>query len=368
MKFALLFLFSFALQLVAAQFNFQTRELELKSLLDSVRAQHKDSDKKKWNKEFTDLLRKTLNEPTIFNQTFTAIKTLGDIASPDNKLRIINWNVEQEDGTQQYNAFVLYQSEKNDEHKVFELEDKSFMLPGKPEETLESNMWYGALYYNIIPVEKSNKTYYTVLGWDGATRRSNIKLIDVFYVSGNKLKIGFPLFKLVDGSTVRRMFFEHSEKAYMSLKYESDYKRIIFDHLMPENPNMEGIYDYYIPDLSYDAFVFKDGKWILHEDVIGINKKQNLVNMNTIDPKTGKVLSKKVESSWESPSDGSSSGTHVAVMPDMESKNTTELDKQKAAKDKENMTAVELYEQKKNHKGEKEVGSSFNYKKKKSKK
>ena len=39
---------------------------------------------------------------------------------------------------------------------------------------LSENSWFGALYYKIIPVVK-NKTYYTLLGWDGNDMFSNKK-------------------------------------------------------------------------------------------------------------------------------------------------------------------------------------------------
>lgn len=370
MNYFLFFLFSVSALVSRAQFNFQEREAELASLLDSVRTQNKDTEKKKWNNEFKKVLVSTLDEPTIFNQQFTKLKTLGVIDSPDQMVRIVNWNIELEDGTQQYTAFVLHKDLKKDKHKVFELIDNSMMLPGKPEETLEHTMWYGALYYHIIPVTKNGKTYYTVLGWDGGTRRSNTKLIDVIYFTGNSLKLGFPLFKTPKG-TAKRMFYEHSERSYMSLKYEEEYKRIIFDHLMPENPHMEGIYEYYIPDMSYDAFVLEDGKWILHEDVIGVNKKQNTVSLHTIDSKTGEISSKEVESKWVDPTGErgpGSSDSHVAVLPGMETKNTTESNKTSAKpKSKKDMTALELYESKKRHRKEKEVGASFHNKKGKKK-
>ena len=58
----------------------------------------------------------------------------------------------------------------------------------------------------------------------------------------------------------------------MSLKYESDRERIIFDHLSPESPSMKKFRSFYVPDMSYDAYILEDGKWILNEDVIGVNK------------------------------------------------------------------------------------------------
>ena len=62
----------------------------------------------------------------------------------------------------------------------------------------------------------------------------------------------------------------------MSLKFEPEYNRIIYDHLSPETPSMTGFYSYYVPDFSYDAFVFYKSKWILQEAVVGVNKKSSV--------------------------------------------------------------------------------------------
>lgn len=353
MKRALILVFTLSTICSFAQFNFDARENELATLLDSLRASKKDYEKKKWNKEFKDLMANTLNEPTIFDQVFTKLPTVGIIESPDHLLKIVNWNVEQDDKTQAYYAFVLLKDAKRKTHKVWELIDKSFMLPGKPQEMLDADMWYGALYYQIIPVEKSNKTYYTVLGWDGGTSMSNTKLIDVIHFSGNSLKLGAPLFKLKD-ETVKRMFFEHSERAYMSLKYEERYKRIIFDHLSPETPSMEGVYEFYVPDMSYDAFVFEGNKWVLKEDVIGVNDKQDQISLSVADPNTGEVKTYQRDGAWVDPTSSgpASKEVHVAVMPD-ESTTTTSTTKENKTNSNENKTALEIYNEKKHHKRDK---------------
>lgn len=362
----LILLLTLSLQSLA-QFDASTREQELSVLLDSLRASRKNDRKEFWNKQFKTLVEQTLHEPSIFDITFPKLRTLGVIDSPDNMVRIVNWNVEQDDGSQKYYAYVIHKDLKKGEHKVIELVDNSMMLPGKPDETLEANMWYGALYYQIIPVEKANKTYYTLLGWDGGTRMSNTKLIDVLYFTGNSLKLGYPLFKYSEG-TAKRIFFEHSEKTVMSLRYEPEYKRIIFDHLMPETPTMVGFYEFYVPDMSYDAFMLDGNRWVLKEDVIGINKNPQTVSVSQYDAKKDEVSTYTIENKWIDPTSGSGSGkndVHVAVLPDSDTKNTTEENKKTVKQDKKEMTALQIYESKKKHKKEKDPSSVTGYGKKK---
>ena len=52
----------------------------------------------------------------------------------------------------------------------------------------------------------------------------------------------------------------------------------MFDHLIPETPDLKGIYSFYIPDFSYDSYIWKKDGWHLMEDVIGINDESYVQN------------------------------------------------------------------------------------------
>lgn len=317
------------------------REAQLEILLNELRLAEDDYTKEKKNTAFKDYLYQTLQLPGAYTYPFSKLRTVGFIDSPDGEVRIINWNVEQDDQTQKYYCFILHFNPRKKSVEVSELVDNSYELPPRPDGILESSNWYGALYYKIIPIEKGSKTMYTLLGWDGNNSMSNIKLIDVLYFSGENPKLGSPIFKVKD-QTFKRMFYEHSEKAVMSLKYEEDYKRIIFDHLSPETPNLAGFYSFYVPDLSYDAFVLEGNKWVLKEDVIGVNKgNDEKTVVYTKDERSGKIEKKEIKNKWENPEDPNApaGGTeHVAVTPEQDPNNPEaekkELDKKASKKDK----------------------------------
>jgi hypothetical protein len=316
------------------------REANLVELLNDLRAAKDDFEKDEKNALFYQYFLETLNEKSAYTYSFSQLKSVGVIDSPDGLLRIINWNIEQDDETQKYYGFVLKKDERKDEILITELIDNSAELPLRPEEILTADNWYGALYYKIIPVEKGSKTVYTLLGWDGNSSTSNVKLIDVLYFTGSQLKFGSPIFKLKD-QLLKRVFYEHSERAVMTLRYEPDYNRIIFDHLSPEAPNLKGFYAYYIPDLSYDAFVLDGTKWVLKEDVIGVNSKEDDEKMQVFvrNERTGKIEKKTIKKKWENPEDENLSGTpHVAVTPEgqaiEETKDQNDLDSKTLKKDK----------------------------------
>lgn len=326
----------------------RAREVVLKELLNNLRAANNDQQKEEANSVFKAYLEETIKIKGAFEHPFTSLRTLGSIKSPDNTFRLFNWNVEQDDHSNKYYCYILRFDAKKKNWKIIELKDKSFMLPAQPDDILTEENWYGALYYKIIPIAKSNKTYYTILGWDGISTMSNCKLVDVLSFNGEHVKLGSPIFKMQDGIH-KRLFFEHSKKAFMSLNFDEERKRIIFDHLSPETANLEGFREFYVPDLSYDELKFYNNKWHLREDVVGINnpdkKSQKIAYSKQKKDGSYELTEKEVKVKWIDPSDANApngGNVHVAQLPDNESetKSTTAktVNTSKAATDRKKKT------------------------------
>lgn len=313
---------------------FLSREKQLSAYLDNLRNSKSDLEKETANHTFKNYLQETILIKGAIDYPFSMLKSVGTIKSPDNQFRFFNWNVEQEDETHKYYCFILKFDEKKKEWKTIELIDNSMMLAPQPEDVLDETMWYGALYYKIIPVEKSNKTYYTLLGYDANNNMSHTKLIDVLSFSGNHIKLGSPIFKIKD-EVLKRVFFEHSKKCVMSLNYDEARNRIIFDHLSPESQSMEGFREFYVPDFSYDAMKFFNNKWVLEEDVIGINPKsvsRNKSVMRIDIDKEGQLVRHKDNSKWIDPSNPNvpaGENIHTPAFPEGEISEPTERKKAK---------------------------------------
>ena len=295
-------------------------EAKLAPLLEALRSAENNQAKEAKNKVFKTELAKTLEKEGALTYPFSQLTTVGFIDSPDKQMRIVNYNIEQDDLTQKYTCFIIHYDKRKKEQYVTELKDNSFGMPTQPTEILSSDEWYGALYYKIIPIDKGSKTIYTVLGWDYYGPSSQVKLIDAIYFTGSSVKLGSPIFK-IGKTTQKRVFFEHSKKTSMALNYEEHRGRIIFDHLSPESPNLKNYRSYYVPDMSYDAFELQSNKWILQEDVIGTNNeadpKKQIIYVT--DPKTGKVEAKEIKVKWINPEDANNpngGAEHVAVTPE----------------------------------------------------
>ncbi|MBI2259765.1 MAG: hypothetical protein HYU67_12825 [Flavobacteriia bacterium] len=298
------------------------KEVQLKNSLDKLRKAENNQEKEKYNNEFQLLLKETLLTKDVFSYPFSSLKTLGTIKSPDNTFRLFNWNVEMDDRSNQFFCYILKYDEKKKKYKIIELKDKSD-LHLVQDQIVDENSWYGCLYYKIIPTEKNGKNIYTLLGWDGNSTVSNIKLIDALSFQGEHARFGSSIFK-VKNNSFKRLCFEYSKRAFMSLNYDEKGQRIVMDHLSPESPNLEGFREYYVPDLSYDDMVFKNNKWNLREDVIGINnpnkektKTIQYANVNSKGEQT--IVKKEIKDKWINPSDDQNpagSSVHVAQLPE----------------------------------------------------
>lgn len=216
-------------------------------------------------------LRKALRYDEAFKFKFDSLSQyMGTLTSPDGNFRLFNWNFEKPNGDHMYFGLVMKYDKRRERYIITELFDKSASLVNaQPEKkALDNKRWFGALYYKIIPFKKGGKQYYTLLGWDGNNKLSKKKIIEVMAFSGNKIKFGFPLFKQADNQWFRRVIFEYSANATMSMKEYNMKKEtlIVFDHLSPSSGALKGHREHYFPDGSFDSYQLKDGKWYFVQD------------------------------------------------------------------------------------------------------
>jgi len=245
------------------QMRFQ--EDSLRYCLDKLRSSQKDADRKIWNKKFKLMLEETLDMKGAFEYPFDSLKSIARIYSPDKVFRLFNWNVENDNGTFTYYGFVMVPGNKT---SLFELVDQTPVIHDPEDKTLDNKKWLGALYYDIILSGTTTRKEYTLLGWDGYSRMSQRKIIDVMIIQADKIQFGAPIFMAgPKGGWKKRVVFEFSSKAKMTMKYSVKDQMIIFDHLIPESEMAEGIREFYVPDGSYDGYALVNERWEYRSDV-----------------------------------------------------------------------------------------------------
>ena len=73
---------------------------------------------------------------------------------------------------------------------------------------------------------------------------------------------------------------EYSSEVNASLKYHEKKNYIVFDHLIPLNAGLEGVFEFYVPDLSFDGFEFRNDFWYFIQNV-DVRGNQTMENYTT---------------------------------------------------------------------------------------
>lgn len=201
-----------------------------------------------------------------FDYPFDSIKKIGKIYSPDRQLRIYSWNIPIGVDKNLYYSIIHYISKQDKKYKTIKMRGT-----GKQYDSLTVENWPGALYYEIAETKHAGEKYYTLLGFDFGNLLTNKKVIDVVTIDKfNEFRFCRSLIKY-DGKMTDRIVFEFSEKVSMMLKYNQKLDMIVFDHLSPEKPSLEGNFQYYGPDFSYDGLKFDKGIWVHQKNIVITN-------------------------------------------------------------------------------------------------
>jgi len=256
----------------------------LSKLSSLIWKQKSDSGSLKANEVFYMKFQSVLKSKSSFDFPLDSILGITRVASDDVKVRVYTWNVPLSGGTNKYFGFIQF------------LQDSVVLVPlrsvgNDPSDfetgQLASQNWYGAIYYKMIEVKIGSQKAYTLLGWDGYTPNSNRKLIEILTIdkTGN-IVFGLPVFK-TDQGIKSRIIKEYAEKANMLLRY--DYQAIlvkkgkkikkenawliVMDRLIPMDSSMKGMLKYYVASGEiYDGYIFRDGYWVLVEDIEVLNR------------------------------------------------------------------------------------------------
>ncbi|MES2654597.1 MAG: hypothetical protein V4620_03355 [Bacteroidota bacterium] len=217
---------------------------------------------------FIKTLARTLRVQNSYFYPFDSLKNVSIVKSPDDYFRIITWNVASND--EHFRNFGVIQMNPNKikrEKKLFGMPDffpiidRSDSIENVFYVETDASHWFGAIYYKIIKTQNQKGTYYTLLGWDGATERSNKKVVDVLLFKNNTPVFGAPIFDIKGKQPLHRLIWEFNNKATMTLRYEEKPKLLIYENIIPPKADNVGMYETYIPDGSYDYMLWNGKVW-----------------------------------------------------------------------------------------------------------
>lgn len=248
--------------------SLKTYQDSLKKMSEATYNASNDEEQVTANAQFIKTLVTALKTPSSFNFTFDSLQRISIMKSPDNTFRIFSWYLPLQDGTYRFFG-TIQMATKDGKLKMFPLIDGTDTFKDADQIT-DNKTWYGARYYQIIPmVMNGRQPYYILLGWKGKNARSSKKVIEILSFD----KTDQPVFgkAVIDGlkgqKTKNRVVFEYNKLNTMTLNLDKPAGMIVFDHLAPLSSEMEGNFEFYASDLSFDAYKLLGGRLKLIENV-----------------------------------------------------------------------------------------------------
>ncbi len=227
------------------------------------------SDRFKADSNFTRILVRALATKNSFFYPFDSLFTISRIYAPDSTFRIFTWQmVINENTIRQHGAIQIKTTDGS--LKLFPLIDKSDVIENMNDTVGNNFGWVGAVYYNIIQTKHLNHNYYTLLGFDENSIRSNKKLIEVLdFVNGQPM-FGGRFFSIPSDGLIpknhARYIMEYKKESSAKLNYDEEQGLIIAEHLISETKEPQKKWTY-ITDGDFHGFKWIDGKWIFIDNV-----------------------------------------------------------------------------------------------------
>lgn len=246
----------------------QKKEDSLKIFSDRMIQSASAAERFRADSMFVRGLVRALQVPYSFSYPFDSIRTVSRLYAPDSSFRIFTWQLKKDEYVYLQKGAIQMRT-TNGSLKLYPLFDYSMFTPA-PEDSIRSvNNWIGAIYYNIVMKEYGGKKYYTLLGFDDFSISSNKKWIEVLTFNHRGEPVFGGSFVYPDSAKQTagaRFCMEYKKETGTLLNYDPSLDLIVFDHLISETDEPEKK-NTYIPDGSYEAFRWQQGRWVYQESV-----------------------------------------------------------------------------------------------------
>lgn len=219
------------------------------------------------NYTFIKTLVALLKRPNSFENPLEELDMISIKRAPDGQFRVFTWHIQHNDGSYRYYG-AIQRYTKDGALSLLPLVDRTYTIANPQQAILNPDNWYGAQYYDIIPMQESPSTY-ILLGWKGENPKVTQKVIDILNLKPNDVTFGSPVYKGADiPSNTARLIYYYNKQASMLMKYDAPTKRILMDHLASNMKDPSGApHESYGPDMSYDAWKISGNQLILEEDI-----------------------------------------------------------------------------------------------------
>jgi len=243
----------------------EQKEDSLKSLAANIILDSLTEGRMRSDSQFIRTLVRALQIKNSFYYPFQSVQGISKLYAPDSTFRIFTWNITYDNYYSRQRGAIQMKT-TDGSLKLIALRDFSEFTPDAMDSVRSKDNWIGAVYYDIIRTTYNGKSYYTLIGFDNNSVMSNKKWVEVLSFDKNDQPVfGGPYFTFEKDSVKRdpqfRFSLEYKKEARAILRYDSDDKLIVVDHLISETDEPENRWTY-VPDGDYEAFKWQDGKWV----------------------------------------------------------------------------------------------------------
>ncbi len=121
----------------------------LEDLYKRILNAYTDNERLRLNDSVILLIDSHVASDTVMKHRFSNVRNLGQIDSPDGKLKIVNWNITLRDGSNKYFLYIIRYGGKKGKNRICKLTGESSSKPILTDFIYTRDTWYGAVYYAI---------------------------------------------------------------------------------------------------------------------------------------------------------------------------------------------------------------------------
>jgi hypothetical protein len=213
----------------------------------------------KSNGQLVASMNKFLQTEGSYEYNFTEVPWISIKIPSDNVFKLYSWELKGEESAE-YFGYI-----QQPDGSFHILQDQSANLSDIEYMSLDTDTWYGALYYNLIASEdKDGNLYYIAFGINKKEKYSTEKIAEVISFEDGKWVLGKSIFSK-ENESLERILLSYSSDANVTLNYNESLGLIIFDHLINRMGVQPGQGPTTYPDGSYSGYKYAEGNWIYQD-------------------------------------------------------------------------------------------------------
>jgi hypothetical protein len=232
----------------------------LEKLYNRILYTNIDAERLRLNDSIKLLIDSYIASDSAFIHNFTNLRYLGQITSPDKRLKIINWNLILRNGSNKYFFYMIRKGEKGKGNRIYKLAGEHKDKTVRTDIEYNNKNWYGALYYAIQPFKKDKQVNYILLGIDVGNSQISRKIIEVIsFTPDGEIVFGKKCF-MKENEIKYREVLEYFSEGVMTLRLNSK-KMIVFDHLVSFSGGQKDNHENYGAEYTFDSYIYRKGLW-----------------------------------------------------------------------------------------------------------